>query len=172
MDWEWAFGPAVAGVAAVALVAAVVVALSGTAVVFDNEAAPALPAGGASGSYNPANETLRITMSTVEYTEDGDTATVWVAYDGSEPAAVHRGDTTVENGVWYAPDPPRILDRAVRPGDAVTVVGDGTDTDGDGTAGVECGEVYRVVITPPDGNPRTVAKFSIAQMGEMCDRAE
>lgn len=167
MDWKWAFAPAAIAVVAVVVVAAVVVIVSGPPI-FDREASPA-PTGTASGSYHPANETLRVTLTNVEYTDGGDAATVWIAHDGGEPVSLRRGDTTAENGVWYAPDRPRILDRAVRSGDAVTVVGDGTDADGDGTAGVECGEVYRLIITPPDDNPRTIEKFAIGEVGGGCD---
>jgi len=173
MGSKRAFAPAVAGVVAVLLVAVILVVVLGNNVslLTDSQAAE-VAAGTANGTYFAANETLRVSMSPeLGYPGDTDAATVRIMHDGDGPVVLRRGGTTVQNGVWYAPDPPRVLDQAPGPGAAVTVVGDGTDADDDGVAGVECGEVYEVKVTAANGHSRKIERFRISEMGESCGPA-
>lgn len=103
--------------------------------------------------YNASTEQIRVTVveseRIVASSENGPyTKFIRICKEGGEesrhcgtPVRLRAGNMSVDTGYWVAADEPAASEYPLRNGDSVTIVGDGTDDDEDGTAGVENGRL-------------------------------
>lgn len=103
-------------------------------------------------AFDGANETVRLTHDGGDELNEGSQVRVTVCpAETATPVnatLAHRG-TVVENGMWISGERPAAAPYPLGIGDSVRVLGDGVDSDDDGTAGIEPGDtlVVEVVMT-------------------------
>lgn len=111
------------------------------------------------GTYNQSAETLELQITRVEYAVNGDPLTLekvvinhdpldgdQTSDDYAMPTTVQQGGNISKEGYWYQQGGGGAQQSRPEVGDAITIIGDETDKDGDGHYGVENKEAYRVAF--------------------------
>jgi predicted RNA-binding protein with TRAM domain len=80
-------------------------------------------------------------------------------------AIVENGPNRSRGGVWVADDRPGVAAFPVELGDSIRVVADGLDSDGDGRAGIEQGDVVRLVYVTDGGEVENGLRWTIGASG-------
>jgi hypothetical protein len=84
--------------------------------------------------------------------------------DGVRPVVENGGNYSRE-GVWVADDRPGVAAFPAELGDSIRVVADGLDSDGDGRAGIEQGDVVRLVYVTDGGEVENGLRWTIGASG-------
>lgn len=103
-------------------------------------------------TWNSSSETVSITheggakidSSNTEYLQ-----IVVLSGGGEDAATIYRESNTSKQGLWFSAGGRDVSRGAVVESNSVTVTSDGIDSDGDGSTGIEEGDMVRVLHKPP-----------------------
>lgn len=123
-------------------------------------------------AVDEANETVHLTHAGGDTVSEGIEVRVLICPVGRDRpvnATLLHNETTVSNGLWVSTYRPAAAPYPLELNDSVRVLGDGVDSDRDGTAGIENGEtlVVKIVNTGTDHTAeRTVLNETVGNGSE------
>lgn len=156
-------------VAALAVVAVVLGALAGAGWllgVFDHDDVLYGPQTDATLTHDESVEVATLTLEAGDAFRTGLLREVYVVVypagsDDGVRAVVENGPNRSQEGVWVADTRPGVAAFPVQLGDSIQIASDGVDSDGDGRAGIEQGDVVRIVYVTDDGEVENGLQWTV-----------
>jgi hypothetical protein len=123
---------------------------------FDDDDVPHRPQTELNVTLNETEEVGTLSLEVGDAFETGLLREVYVVVypagsDDGVRAVVESGPERNQEGVWVADDGSGVASFPVELGDEVRVVSDGVDSDGDGRAGIERGDIVQIIYVTDEG---------------------